>query len=207
MRIPKLSSRDRRALTIGAVVLVPALAWTLVVAPYLRSVEAASERLAAEREVLRREFELLAAADEYPAVLHEGAERLLRVAERLFGGENPAMAGAALAQYLQANGRESRVLLTRLEPVPAQEAGVGLITLPLRVQGESDLQGLLTLLHSLESGEKLVRVDNLRIQGLRTALASGNGAEVLTFEFTAAGFMLVEPEVSLVENEEGGSGA
>lgn len=211
MKLPTLSNRDRRALLLGGLVLGPALLWVLVAAPYLRAVTYASEKLIAERELLRREVELLATADEYPAALEAGAERLLEVATRLVGGENPAVASAAHAQYLQTVARDSRVLITRMEPITAEEAGTGVVALPLRVQGETDLEGLMMLLHSLEAGSKLVSVENLRIQGLRTAAAAGSAdAEVLTFEFTSSGFMLVEPEVPLpgapVENEGGQGG-
>jgi len=209
--MPTLSARDRRALLLGGLILGPALLWALVAAPYLRAVSYASERLIAERELLRREVELLATADEDPAALEVGAERLLEVAKRLVGGENPAVANAAHAQYLQTVARDSRVLITRMEPLAAEEAGIGLVALPLRVQGETDLEGLMTLLHSLEAGSKLVSVENLRIQGLRTAAAAGSAdAEVLTFEFTTSGFMLVELDGPLpgapVESEAGGAG-
>ncbi len=202
MKIPTLSARDRRALLLAASVLVPALFWALVAAPYLSAVERASDSMAAERELLRREVALLASAEQFPAALEEGAAQLLEVASRLFGGENPSVTSAALAQYLQTAARSARVLFTRLEPAPAEEAGTGVIALPLRVQGETDLEGLLTLLHSLETGEKLVRVENLRIQGLRTTTARAvDDSEVLSFEFTAAGFMLAEAANSPADGE------
>lgn len=196
MKIPPLSTRDRRALLVGASVLIPALFWGLVARPYVRAVERTSSNLAAERELLRREVVLLASADQFPAALEEGAAQLLEVASRLFGGENPSVTSATLAQYLQKAARSARVLLTRLEPVPAEEAGTGVIALPLRVRGETDLEGLLTLLHSLETGEKLVRVENLQIQGLRTTAPRSDDSEALSFEFTAAGFMLAEAEAA-----------
>lgn len=188
-RFPTLGDRDRRALLLGLAVLAPALIWALVLSPYLGAVRTAGERVVGERELLRRELELLARAAEYPLAFEQGSARLLEAARTTFAGDNPAMASAALAQYVQAEARASRVLLTRLEPLPAEEAGPDLISLPLRVHGETDLEGLLTLLQTLERGSKLVRVDDLRIQGVRTAAAAVDGDfEVLSFEFVCTGF-------------------
>ena len=193
MNIPRLSTRDRRALRLGALILGPALLWALVAAPYLRAVKDTGERIDAERQLLQREIELLASADRLPEILDTGADRLRQAAERLFGGGNPAIASAAVAEYLQTRARASRVLLTGLDPAPTEEPVEGVLVLPLRVQGETDLEGLLTFIHSLESGPKLVRLEDLRVQGLRTGATLGaDDVEVLTFGLSASGYMLAQ---------------
>jgi hypothetical protein len=206
IRWSTLSSRDRRALALGAFTLGPMLIWALAVGPYLRGIADLADQLAAEREVLRRELEILGSAASYPAAVEEAAGRLLATAPRLFGGENSAVASAALAQHLQMLAERDRVLLTRLEPLPATEAGTGVIALPLRVHGETDLQGLLTLLHGLETSAKLVRVEDLRVQGSRgSAARADQDIEVLSFEFLATGYMLEDaPETPVSGGAESG---
>lgn len=195
MRMPALSARDRRALLLGSLLLIPGLFWILAARPYMRSLDDVSERLTAERDLLARESGVLAVADRYPGEIEGGAERLLEAASRLFGGASSGVASAHLARYLQEMAQGGPALLTRLEPVAEEPAGKGLLALPLHVRGETDLEGLLTLLHSLESGPKLVRVDDLKIRGVRNAQSPGSDeAEVLSFEFKATGYMLTEPE-------------
>lgn len=190
-----MSGRDRRALLLGSLLLIPGFFWILIARPYMRALDNVSVRLAAEQDLLARERSVLAAADRYPTEIERGAERLLEAASRLFGGASSGVASAHLARYLQELAQGGPALLTRLEPVAEEPAGTGLLALPLHVLGESDLEGLLTLLHSLESGPKLVRVDDLKIRGVRNATRTGaEEAEVLSFEFKATGFMLTEPE-------------
>lgn len=212
MKRPSLSERDRRAVTWGGAILVPALAWALVVSPYLAALGEARAGLEQDRALLRREMELLAGSAGYRRAFEDGAEKLLAAAPRLMGGDDDGAAGAAVAGYLRRLARMGGVHVTRLEPAPSRDAGGGVTALPVGVSGEADLEGLLTLLQMLEAGPKLVNVDELRIE------ASGNSAagaapatayggqpfytpagvpaeqpEVITFRFTATGFTLARP--------------
>lgn len=191
---PSLAPRDRRALLVGGPVLAAGLAWVLGVAPALGALQRATAQLAAERDLLERETALLAAVPRFEAARAAGSAQLLQAARRLFGGADERVAGTDLAQYLQAGASASRVLLTRVDPAPPREAGPGLLALALRVQGESDLQGVLTLLYSLESGLRLVRIDDLRLQAPRgRTAAAADAPEVLHVQFTATGYMLAQP--------------
>jgi Type II secretion system (T2SS), protein M len=208
-----LTPRDRRAVTWGGAVLVPALAWTLVVSPYLGALGEAKARLEQDRALLRREMELLAEAADYRRVFDDGAEKLLAAAPRLMGGDDDGAAGAAVAGYLRRLARMGGAHVTRVEPGPSRDAGGGVVALPVGVSGESDLEGLLTFLQMLEAGPKLVDVADLRIEAAGSAAAGaapatayggqafytpGGGTpaaqpEVITFRFTATGFTLAEP--------------
>jgi len=207
---PALSARDRKAVTWGAAVLVPALAWTLVVSPYLDALGEAKARLEQDRATLEREMEVLAETADYRRAFDEGAEKLLAAAPRLMGGDDDGAASAAVAGYLRRLARMGGAHVTRVEPGPSRDAGGGVTALPVGVSGESDLEGLLTFLQMLEAGPKLVDVAELRIEassstpaGIGTAYGgqpfytpSGVPAEqpeVITFRFTATGFTLAQP--------------
>ena len=226
MRAPRLTPRDRRAVLIGAAVLVPGLLWSLVASPYLSAVADANERLAAERGLLRRELELLASASEYPKAFDAGAERLLKAAPRLMGGEDDGSASAAMAGYVRRLARMGGANLTRVEPAAAFDAGGGVRALPVAVTGETDLEGLLTFLQLIESGPKLVHVQELRLEAAggpapMAAYAAptpfytpGNAQpEVITFRFTATAFTLASSkgaaaaDPAAVEGDSAGSGS
>jgi hypothetical protein len=208
MKRPNLSRRDRRAVTVGAALLGPALFWTLAVSPYLDALGEASERLAGERSLLRREQELVASAREYPGAFDAGAERLLKAAPRLMGGENDGAASAAVAGYVRRLSGIASAHLTRVEPGPSRAGGGGITALPVEITGESDLEGLLSLLQMLETGPKLVDVEDLRLEASDAPGVGGaayattpfftptGGAqpEVINFRFTVTGFTLAAPE-------------
>lgn len=213
MKRPTLSPRDRRALFFGACILVPSLLWTLAVAPYLDAVADARDRLATERGLLRREMQLLASGSGYPAAFDSGAARLLGAAPRLMGGADERAATATLAGSLRRLSTMGGANLTRVEPAAAFDAGGGVRGLPVGVAGESDLEGLLTLLQLLESGPKLVHVRELRLEAANAPVpmgaayaaapyyAASAGPEVLTFRFTATAFTLATD--SAAERESG----
>jgi hypothetical protein len=207
MRMRTLGPRDRRAVLIGAAVLAPAFAWTFAAAPYLAAVADAGDRLALERRLLRGELELLASASAYPDAFDAGAERLLAAAPRLMAGDDEGAAAAALAGYVRRLAQVGTANLTRVEPAAAYDAGGGVRALPVGVTGETDLEGLLTFLQLLESGPKLVHVQELRLEASATPAAGGEAysaapafyapaaapPEVITFRFTAVAFTLAAP--------------
>jgi hypothetical protein len=211
MRMPKLEGRDRRAVLLGGAVLGPALLWVFAVAPYLAAVGEAADRLAAERRMLRGDLELLASASEYPKAFDAGAERLLAAAPRLMSGDDEGAAVAALAGYVRRMAQAGGANLTRVEPAAATDAGGGVRALPVGVTGETDLEGLLTFLQLLETGPKLLHVQELRIEAAAGASAQQAGGaaylaavpsyaqdpgaqpEVITFHFTATAFTLAAP--------------
>lgn len=164
MRIPTLSPRDRRAALIGALLILPATAWTQGVMPYLRAVHDARAELRSERELLDRELQVLAGAGRYPAEFSAGADRLLAEVPRLMGGGDDGAASAALAGYLRGVAQAARVHLTRVEPASSADAGAGITALPLEVSGEGDLEGVMTMLHLLENGPRLVHVTGMTLE-------------------------------------------
>ena len=198
MKLVDLAPGDRRALLAGLVIAAPIAFWMLAATPYLHAVREARSRLEAGRDLLTRERQLLVSARRYPAVTGEGRTRLASVAGRLFDGETESVIGAALATHLRQHARASHVSLSELRSAPAESAGDGVTTVSLSVSGESDLEGLLTFLRSLESGAKLVHVDQLEIESVQPVGAapgpapggSAGGPEVLSFQLTAKGFAL-----------------
>jgi type II secretory pathway component PulM len=203
MKPVSLSPRDRKAVLLGAAVLLPALLWTLALAPYLDALHDRRARLADERRLLARELELLAQARGFPRAFDQGARRILAVAPRLTGGDDDAAAGAAVASYVRRLAQLGGANVTRVDPAPVRDAGGGITALPVAVTGEADLEGLMSFLQMLETGPKLVRVDELKIEaqdGPATAGASysptpffvapGGGSEVIRFNFTATGYTI-----------------
>jgi hypothetical protein len=183
----KMNSRDRRALLLGSIVLLPVL-WIYGVSPYLNTLAESREQVRVQRDLLSRELALLTAVDEYPA-LYRTADSTFRALEpALFQDADPMMATFELSAYIGRQARMNEVLLQEAEPRAATVAGNGVRSLQVEIRAESDLEGLLRFLQSLESGSKLVRIDGLSITAGGT---SGFGdQQVLTLAASIKGFSL-----------------
>lgn len=160
----RLKPRDRRALKLGALVLGPVLLFTHGVRPYLNARSNLLERLESERASYDRELRLLADSGRFPDLRRQAVEGLERQTARLFEGPNDATAGAALAAFVETRARESEVHLESTQTLAADSVAGGLMQLRVQIQGLSDLEGTLRFLAALESGDKLVSVEELRIE-------------------------------------------
>lgn len=185
----RLGSRDRRALTIGAALLLPALLFVLVVQPYLRALSGVRDEVGRQRELLARELGLVAEARLYPEVLDSVEVGIRAESPRLFGGRDPLAATADLADYVGESAALSRILVERSETREPEAAGEELVALRVELQAAGDLQGILTFLRRLERGDRLVRVERVAIEQAR-AYGGDPEAERLSLAATIQGYTL-----------------
>lgn len=184
-----LGDRDRRALRLGAWILLPALFFVYGVKPYFASLETSRDALAAERLALARERAAVQAAVENPG-MQQLADSLVRVmAPRLFAGRDDVIATAELVSHLGEVAREHDVWLQNAITRPSEVGEAGVRTLHVAVRAESDLQGVLRFLRALESGEKLIRVERLDIS-VTPNIFSETGIEPVTVSATITGYAM-----------------
>ena len=186
-----MTPRDRRALTWGALILVPAILFNSVARPAYSAFTALGARLEREQDLLQREENLLAGARKYPLDYQAAEERLLGEAPRLFPGPDPVAATAELGSYVNGQAYTNRVMIQRSEPAPPSADAAGISRLRLEVQGVSDLEGIVGLLRALENGKKLVSVERLAIAATGSA-AGSEQQETLAFGATVVGFALAD---------------
>jgi hypothetical protein len=186
-----LSPRDRRALTWGALVLVPVMLINGVARPALSAFGEMGARLERERDLLQREENLLAGERKYPLDYQAAERRLLDEAPRLFPGPDLRAATAELGSYVNGQAYTHRVMIQRSEPAPPGADASGVSRLRLEVQGVSDLEGIVGLLRALENGKKLVSVERLAIAATGSAAATDK-QETLAFGVSVVGFALTD---------------
>jgi hypothetical protein len=182
-----MSPKDRRAIILGAVIVLPALIFIWGVRPYRNALTNTRDELETARLALSREKAAVAAGPETPGGQQSADSALRMVGRRLFEGRDDAFASAQLAAYLGAIARRSRVLMEDASTRPSTTSPEGIRTLRVEVRAESDVQGVATFLHNLESGSKLVRVDRLEVSRV-PGLEERNGFETLSIAATIAGF-------------------
>jgi hypothetical protein len=186
MKWSTMSSRDRRAVSLGGLILLPALLFIWVVRPYRAALADARDQLATERSTLARERAAIETARRNPQLQHVADSAMRAMRPRLFEGKDDVMASAELASYLGEVAGRTRVWLQDASTRPSLAAAEGVRTLRVDIRAESDLLGALLFLRELERGDKLVRVDRLDIS--RTSRGDDDEMETLTIAATISGF-------------------
>ena len=160
----RLKPRERRVILGGASVSAAALVIVLGILPFGRRWAAREDAYAASREQWVRLATLAASTDGLRRTLAE-QQRAFAVDEaRLVSGATPALAASSLQGLLQRYADESAVQLDRVDvagqPRPDRP---GLVAIPVQLQGQGDIYGLVDFLYRLERGEKLLVVDDLTL--------------------------------------------
>jgi Tfp pilus assembly protein PilX len=182
-----MQSRDRRAVWMGVLVVVPALLGVWGVRPYLDQRRALAQQIASERDLLAREQALIAARPATDIRATDVSARLGQTRDRLFPGQDDLAATAALATYVSDLAHRHAVLVEQGETRPASPAGGGLVAVEVSIRAAGDLEGVLGLLNALENGTRLTRVTRLGIE--RTAGTSTEPEhETLTIGLVIRGY-------------------
>lgn len=162
-----LAPRDRRAILIGLAILLPAVVYVLGVKPYRAALAEIGDLVSAERDLLVRERQLLASAEDLPGEIQEAQEAAGHFGDRLVRASSQVLAEGVLSGLLEASAARSRVLLEEIrggELGRGEEPPPGLTVLRLHLRGESDLEGVLTFLDEIEKNQLLLRVNGLALE-------------------------------------------
>jgi hypothetical protein len=190
MKWAAMPVRDRRAVLLGAGILVPAFLFIWGVRPYLGALDDARQALAAERDALAREQGAVTSARDNPRLRQIADSAMQAIQPRLFAGRDDVMASALLASYVGDLAARARVWLQDANTRPATVSKDGVRALQVEIRGQSDLRGTLRFLQALERGGKLVRIDKLDVS--RTPSSMDDPMETLTITATISGFALAD---------------
>jgi hypothetical protein len=202
IRIPSLAPRDRRALLIGAALVLPVLLTVFVAMPWVR--HAALQRAATDRErtLLARERALVAGARRDADLLAQARRSLAEAAPRLFGGSEAVTASAELARYVDALATDNGLVIDRTESVlddRAEAPDDGDRTrsraradsldgaLRVTIQAHGDAQSIVDFLRSGENGPRDIRFERVGIVRGQEATRPAASAGALSITATVTG--------------------
>jgi hypothetical protein len=189
MKLSTMSASDRRALFLGAVVLVPSLFFVFAVKPYRAALADVQQQLAVERDAFSRERAAVSAATQHPLMQRAADSAMQAMAPRLFAGPDDVMASAEVATYLGEIARASHVWLQDASTRPATALDGGVRALHVEIRGESDLRGILEFVTTLERGGKFIRVQRLDISS-QPGRSDQPGAETLALSASIVGYAI-----------------
>jgi hypothetical protein len=190
-----MSPSDRRALTLGAAIVLPSLFFVFGVKPYRAALADVQQQLTVEREAFSRERAAVSAAKRNPEMQHVADSAMQAMAPRLFTGRDDVMASAEVATYLGDVARASHVWLQDASTRPATALDGGVRALHVEIRGESDLRGILEFVKSLESGGKFIRVQRLDVSA-QPGRSDQPGTETLALSASIVGYAIPDPSTS-----------
>lgn len=187
----RLSAKDRRALFLGVAILTPALTFTFVGRPYLRARAALVDQVREQRDLLGRELVLLRSAPHRSADLANASQTLAATLPRLFPARDPLAATALLVNAVSESARRQGIAVETIESRPAESVTDGLVAVQVNLQGRGDLEGLLRWLDALETGARLLRIEELSVVRAGPEPSSDSlDVETLGFAATIRGYLL-----------------
>jgi type II secretory pathway component PulM len=187
-----VTPRDRRALGIGIAVVLGAIFVLRVVPAAWRSWHASREELEAQRALLVRAERALGGLDSLEASAAATRAKLVALAPMLVSGRTSAEAQADLHGRLALIANRERTRLVRADPVPEEAEEALLRMVRLRVEVESDWNGVVGFLQGVVRDPAVLRVRSVAVRG-SDATSVANGPEVLSGEIEVVGWYLARP--------------
>lgn len=157
-----LPKRDRRALAFALGALLVAVLGLRAVPAALRATAALRERTASTQATLRAARQTVAAAPVMRDSLAVRAQRLVGWAPRLFGGTSASDAQADLAAWVTGTAAARNVHVLR-QDIGADSTASLFVRLTQRIEAEGDVRGVTGWVAALESSDRLIRVEALRV--------------------------------------------
>ncbi len=195
MKFSTMSAGDRRALTIGAVIVIPSLFLVFAVKPYIAALADVRQQLSVERDAFARERAAVSAAKRNPLMQHVADSAMQAMSPRLFAGRDDVMTSAEVATYLGDVARSSHVWLQDASTRPATALDGGVRALHVEIRGESDLRGIMEFIKSLEGGSKFIRIQRLDIS-TQPGRSDQPGTETLALSASIVGYAIPDQAAS-----------
>ena len=195
MKFSTMSAADRRAMILGAAIVVPSLFFVFGVKPYIAALGDVREQISVEADAYARERSAVSAAKRNPLMQHVADSAMQATAQRLFAGRDDVMASAEVATYLGGLARAHHVWLQDASTRPATALDGGVRALHVDIRGESDLRGVLEFIKALEDGDKLIRVQRLDLS-TQPGRADEPGVETLAISASIVGYAIPDPSSS-----------
>ena len=192
--LASLSRRERVFVAAGAGIAALAFLFVLVVLPAIDRWNTREAALSAARERHARLAGLVAAERSLRQTLGRRQSAQAATMRLLLAGASPALAASNLQALLQRYAEESLVQLNRVDVAGALRAQrPGLASVPVLLQGQGDIHGLVDFLYRVQHGERLLVIEDISINTRTTYLREDQS---LTWSLRAYGLYPVAGEAA-----------
>lgn len=153
--------RDRRALWLGALLVVPVLTWRVLVTPLASTSATNAARAELAIGLLARERALLRDGPRLPVVLDSARGRLRTEAASYFIARDTVAALRALVASLRTAARDAGLAGVIVEGAPARHVTSAMMEVQADVRAHGSTAALSSWLARLEDGGRVLPVDRL----------------------------------------------
>jgi type II secretory pathway component PulM len=182
-------ARDRRALIVGGLIVVAAVFVLRLVPSVLRTALAAHGTLRERAALLartRNEMASLPRLRDSAAVL---SQALVALAPQVLSGSSAAEAGADLSGRMNLAASRAPAKLERVDALPDSNENGRLGRVRVHAALETDVRGLVALLRSIDAGDEVLRLEELRVEAPDPGMVA-RGPEILKVEVTVSGWYI-----------------
>lgn len=160
----RLNGREQRVVAGGAGIALASLLVVFALLPLLDRLTSRETTYVASRDRYVRLQTLVASEGRLRRALEEQQLALRASVGLLATGSTAALAASNLQALVQRYAEESVVQLDRIYVAGEAKAdSLGLVNIPVQVQGQGDIYGLVDFLFRLQHGEKLLVIDDMTI--------------------------------------------
>lgn len=160
----RLNRREQRVVLGGAAIAAAALLVVFAFLPLRARWSSQDSTYAASHDRYIRLQTLVASESRLRQALEAQQQGLRASVGLLATGSTPALAASNLQALVQRYAEESVVQLDRIFVAGEAKAdSLGLVSIPVQLQGQGDIYGLVDFLFRLQHGEKLLMIDDLTI--------------------------------------------
>jgi type II secretory pathway component PulM len=161
--IGNLSRRERLMVGLALAVGVVLGGWLLVVEPILERNRSAGELVPAREQVLQLKRELIARRASITAELAAMSAKFDKLAEGFLTSATPAVAASELQKIVKDMAAQAKTEVRSERILPPADRGE-LLEIPVEIAVSCEIRQLVDLLARLESAEKLLPVQDLKVR-------------------------------------------
>ena len=183
-----MTPRDRRALMLGAGVILGALFVLRVMPIGVRAVTRLRARARESLSTVARAQDLLARAPAVHDSLAQVLAAIVTLAPKLVDGQSSADAQASLSGLVNAAAGRHGLKVAGLDPLPDSAVGV-FVRVALHATLEGDSQGLARFVRAVETGDPMLTIPALAVAAADPVGRAG-APEVLRLELDVSGYYL-----------------
>ena len=162
----KVTSRERIVIIIGIVAAALVLIFYATTS-LLPDSEGLSQNVELKKRMLRSQRETLTREDFYKTRLDQYRKQLDLDKTRFLPGENASMAGAELQKVVKNFADQSGVEITQRNILQEKKVQDLVTKVSLRIETNCTPEQLVQFLASIESYEKMLKIDELVVSGIR----------------------------------------
>ena len=196
-----LSTRDRRALTVGAVIVGALLLGSKGLPAWQRWSHASDASAVELRRQLAADSIRIARLPSTLDSLDARIERLRAARAALVVGETAQEGAAALGRVVTEAARVGQVRISGLRVTVDTAAAGALLLVTVELTANGDVEGLSRLLGGIEGGSALLSVEKLNVEAA-TVETPDDAPEDLSIRMVVSGLTLPSTRLDLVPAEE-----